>query len=81
LNIFRFLHGEGVPKDIAVAKEWFQIASTQGYEPAQSMLQQLDVMERNAAAATAAAQQQESETPLNEKRTSRWSLGFFNKKK
>jgi hypothetical protein len=45
------------------------------------MLQQLDVMERNAAAATAAAQQQESETPLNEKRTSRWSLGFFNKKK
>ncbi|RCH94620.1 LRP2 binding protein [Rhizopus stolonifer] len=77
-----FLHGEGVPKDLAIAKEWFQIASTQGYEPSQVKIQQISLLEENtlqkqkeAAAAAAAEQQQQTQ----EKRSSRWSLGFFRK--
>lgn len=67
---------------MAIAKEWFQIASTQGYEPSQVKIQQISLLEENtlqkqkeAAAAAAAEQQQQTQ----EKRSSRWSLGFFRK--
>ncbi|KAG1141793.1 hypothetical protein G6F37_009473 [Rhizopus arrhizus] len=75
-----FLHGEGVPRDLAVAKEWFQIASTQGYEPSQVKIQQISLLEQNTLLqkqkdASNEDQQQEKQ----EKRSSRWSLGFFRK--
>ncbi|KAI9281579.1 hypothetical protein BY458DRAFT_499016 [Sporodiniella umbellata] len=74
-----FLHGEGVPKDLAVAKEWFQIASTQGYEPSQVKIQQISVFEENTLQKqkSIVAEQQQQQT--QEKRSSRWSLGFFRK--
>ncbi|KAI7901446.1 uncharacterized protein BX663DRAFT_531864 [Cokeromyces recurvatus] len=72
-----FLHGEGVPNDLAVAKEWFQIASTQGYEPSQMKLQQIELLENNMI--TLQQKQKQQEQP-QEKRSSRWSLNFFNKK-
>jgi TPR repeat protein len=63
------LNGEGVPKDLAVAKEWFQIASTQGYEPSQSRLQQIELLDNN----------KKVQQDQQEKRSSRWSLNFFKK--
>lgn len=69
----RFLHGEGVPKDLAVAKEWFQIASTQGYEPSQTKIQQIDLLETNSAL--------QKPTVEEKKQGSRWSLSFFNNNK
>lgn len=76
------MHGEGVPKDIAVAKEWFQIAATQGYEPSQTKLQQISHLENNAAfKKQQEAQEQGNTSTTEEKRTSRWSLNFFNNNK
>lgn len=69
----RFLHGEGVPKDLAVAKEWFQIASTQGYEPSQTKIQQIDLIEANSALQKPVVEEK--------KQSSRWSLSFFNNTK
>lgn len=85
----RFLHGEGVPKDLAVAKEWFQIAATQGYEPSQTKIQQITLLENNTALQEQQRQQHQRQqssgsiasTTTEEKRSSRWSLGFFNNKK
>lgn len=77
----RFFNGEGVPVDFAVAKEWFQIASTQGYEPSQAKLQQIESIENDTALQQKQQQQQnQQQTDPQEKRSSRWSLNFFNKK-
>ncbi|CAO0792995.1 unnamed protein product [Mucor circinelloides] len=79
-----FLNGEGVPVDLAVAKEWFQIASTQGYELSQTKLQHIESIENEANLQQQQQQQQPSQpqpqTDQQEKRSSRWSLSFFNKK-
>ncbi|KAI8638518.1 hypothetical protein BD408DRAFT_405622 [Parasitella parasitica] len=87
-----FLIGEGVPVDLAVAKEWFQIASTHGYEPSQIKLQKIESIENGAGLKQQKQQQkdqppqqqqqqqQQQQTDLQEKRSSRWSLSFFNKK-
>ncbi|KAI8989500.1 hypothetical protein BDB01DRAFT_887653 [Pilobolus umbonatus] len=69
-----FLHGEGVPKDLAVAKEWFQIAATQGYEPSQTKITQIAHLESSAVI-------QQEKVPEHQEKRSRWSLGFFNSKK
>ncbi|ORE10206.1 hypothetical protein BCV72DRAFT_200284 [Rhizopus microsporus var. microsporus] len=74
-----FLHGEGVPKDLAVAKEWFQIASTHGYEPSQIKLQQISILEQNLLQQQREALANGEGTTNQEKRSSRWSLGFFRK--
>lgn len=74
------MNGEGVPKDIAVAKEWFQIAATQGYEPSQTKLQQIE-LENIAAIKKQQEQEQSTSSTTEEKRTSRWSLSFFNNNK
>lgn len=81
----RFFNGEGVPVDLAVAKEWFQIASTQGYEQSQVKLQQIESIENDTALQQKQQQeqnnqQQQQQTDQQEKRSSRWSLSFFNKK-
>lgn len=70
-----------MPVDLAVAKEWFQIASTQGYELSQTKLQHIESIENEANL----QQQQQQQPPQpqadqQEKRSSRWSLNFFNKK-
>lgn len=77
----RFLHGEGVPKDLAVAKEWFQIASTQGYEPSQVKIQQIELLENNTAAAAVNTNNNHKQPVEEKKQTSRWSLSFFNNNK
>ncbi|KAI8372166.1 hypothetical protein BD560DRAFT_395362 [Blakeslea trispora] len=77
-----FLYGEGVPQDMAVAKEWFQIASTQGYEPSLIKLQHIEALEGTSALQQQRQQQEEkAPEPAQEKRSSRWSLNFFNNKK
>ncbi|CEI88998.1 hypothetical protein RMCBS344292_03373 [Rhizopus microsporus] len=74
-----FLHGEGVPKDLTVAKEWFQIASTHGYEPSQIKLQQISILEQNLLQQQREVLANGEGTTNQEKRSSRWSLGFFRK--
>ncbi len=73
-----------MPVDLAVAKEWFQIASTQGYELSQTKLQHIESIENEANLQQQQQQQQPSQpqpqTDQQEKRSSRWSLSFFNKK-
>ncbi|KAI8047685.1 uncharacterized protein B0P05DRAFT_359499 [Gilbertella persicaria] len=78
-----FLYGEGVPQDMAVAKEWFQIASTQGYEPSQIKLQHIEALESSSVLQQKRQQEEKTTTsePVQEKRSSRWSLNFFNNNK
>lgn len=72
-----------MPVDLAVAKEWFQIASTQGYELSQTKLQHIESIENEANLQQQQQQQPpqpQPQTDQQEKRSSRWSLSFFNKK-
>ncbi|KAI8381491.1 uncharacterized protein BYT42DRAFT_531385 [Radiomyces spectabilis] len=80
-----FLNGEGVPQDLAVAREWFQIAASQGYEPSRHKLQILAAshLPQNPPTSrqTNGAPAASSTTNEPPKKTNRWSVGFFGRKK
>ncbi|CAO3592010.1 unnamed protein product [Absidia cylindrospora] len=86
-----FLNGEGVPQDLAVAKEWYVMASNQCYEPSRHKLQTLQKTmqsiqdSQNGSFRTGSFDSYPSSpvvvSPTAEKKSNRWSLGFFTKKK
>ena len=86
-NFFRFLNGEGIPQDTAVAKEYFQIAASQGYESSRQKLQVLEFSEQKKRSSQSFMQQQQpqgqqSPPPQQQKKSNnRWSISLFGKNK
>lgn len=79
---YRFLNGEGIPQDTAVAKEWFQIAAAQGYEPARQKLMVLAHEQQQQQHRMSMASNSSSPPPTPQKKPNRWSaLSLFGKKK
>ncbi|KAI8085124.1 uncharacterized protein BX664DRAFT_338581 [Halteromyces radiatus] len=85
-----FLNGEGVPQDLAVAKEWFTMAEKQGYEPSRHKLQTLtksiqSIQDSQNGSFRSNSIDSYPSSPIvaspTEKKSNRWSLGFFTNRK
>ena len=85
------MNGEGIPQDTAVAKEYFQIAASQGYESSRQKLQVLEISEQKKRSSQSSIQQQQQQIQAQQqaqqqqqqqkKSNNRWSISLFGKNK
>ncbi|ORX46783.1 HCP-like protein [Hesseltinella vesiculosa] len=88
-----FLNGEGVPQDVAVAEQWFTMASQQGYDPSNFKLQSLaksklslqdlevGMAPHSLVSTNIPPSPSTPTTPLSPTKSNRWSMNFFFQKK